>query len=149
MNKNHEKRKDYCLYINGQVVPVSEEVYLVYHHYNRKEKYFFRDLKTAKFQEETATFHPSREDSYDRLQEQDKQFSAGGQSVEEQAISSVWMEEVLHLLTDEERQIVEQLYILERTEREACAAMNLVLSTFQRRKKALLRKLRILLEENF
>ena len=63
-------------------------------------------------------------------------------------VSSVWLEEILSLLTDEERQIIEQLYIFGHTEREACSAMNLVLSTFQRRKKALLQKLRSLLEKN-
>lgn len=48
-------------------MPVSEQVYRVYQHYERKEEYFSYDLKTEKFQKETATFLPSREDSYERL----------------------------------------------------------------------------------
>ncbi len=72
----------------------------------------------------------------------DKQFAAQDTPVEEQAVSSLWMKELLEGLTEEERQIVYQLYFLERSERQACAAMNLVLSTFQRRKRALLDKLR-------
>lgn len=58
------------------VPAVSEQVYRVYQHYERKEEYFSYDLKTEKFQKETATFLPSREDSYERLLEQDKQFAA-------------------------------------------------------------------------
>ena len=79
----------------GQAVLVSEQVYRVYQHYERKEEYFSYDLKVEKFQKETAAFLPSREDSYERLLEQDKQFAASDRSVEEQAVSSVWLEELL------------------------------------------------------
>ena len=123
MSKNQEERANYYLYINGQAVPVSEQVYRAYQHYERKEEYFSYDLKTEKFQKETASFLPSREDSYERLLEKDRQFAASGQSVEKMVVSSVWLEEILSLLTDEERQIIEQLYIFGHTEREACSAM--------------------------
>lgn len=93
MSKNCEERANYYLYIDGQAVPVSEQVYRAYQHYERKEEYFFYDLKTEKFQKETATFLPSREDSYERLLEKDRQFAASGVSVEEQAVSSVWLED--------------------------------------------------------
>ena len=147
------ENKQRYLYIDGQAVPVTEQVYRAYWHYTAKEDYFTRQLKTERFQADqqaqTATFTPSREDSYDRLLEQDKQFACESKPVEDEAVAAVWMEELLALLTAEERQIIQQLYVLDRTEREACAAMNLVLATFQRRKKALLEKLRKLLEENF
>ena len=67
MSKNREERANYYLYIDGQTVPVSEQVYRVYQHYERKEEYFSYDLKVEKFQKETASFLPSREDSYERL----------------------------------------------------------------------------------
>ena len=61
-------QKKYYLYIDGQAVPVSEQVYRAYHHYARKEEYFTYDLKTEKFscdqETQTAHFTPSREDSY-------------------------------------------------------------------------------------
>ena len=102
MSKNREESTNYYLYIDGQAVPVSEQVYRVYQHYERKEEYFSYDLKTEKFQKDTAIFLPSREDSYERLLEKDKQFAASGQPVEEQAVSSVWLEELLqHLSSDE------------------------------------------------
>ena len=78
MSKNREERANYYLYIDGQTVPVSEQVYRVYQHYERKEEYFSYDLKVEKFQKETASFLPSREDSYERLLAKDKQFATSG-----------------------------------------------------------------------
>ena len=148
-----EEQKKYYLYIDRQAVPVSEQVYWTYHHYGRKEEYFTYDLKTEKVscdqEAQTVAFTPSREDSYERLLEQDRQFACESKPVEEQAVSSLWMEELFSTLSKEEQQIIYQLYFLEKSEREVCAAMNLVLSTFQRRKRVLLEKLRKNLEENF
>ena len=110
MSKNREESTNYYLYIDGQAVPVSEQVYRVYQHYERKEEYFSYDLKTEKFQKDTAIFLPSREDSYERLLEKDKQFAASGQPVEEQAVSSVWLEELLQHLSSDERIILHKLY---------------------------------------
>ena len=110
MSKNQEERANYYLNIDGQAVPVSEQIYRVYQHYERKEEYFSYDLKTEKFQKETASFLPSREDSYERLLEKDRQFAASGQSVEEQAVSSVWLEELVQCLSADERIILHKLY---------------------------------------
>lgn len=147
-----EKQKKYYLYIDGQAVPVSEQVYRAYHHYGRKEEYFTYDLKTEKFscdqEAQTATFTPSREDSYERLLEANQQFASAGLSPEEEATASIWLEDLMRGLSPEERGIITQLYILDKSERQACAALNLALSTFHHRKKALLEKLRNLLSEN-
>ena len=143
-----EKKQRY-IYIEGQASPVSEDVYRVCMHYERKEEYFSRDLKMERFQRDTNQFLPSREDSYDRLLDQGKQFAGESKPVEEEVVSSVWMAELFRHLTGEERQIIQQLYILERTEREACAAMNLARATFQRKRDRLLAKLKEMLEENF
>ena len=147
-----EEQKKYYLYIDGQAVPVSEQVYRTYHHYGRKEEYFTYDLKTEKFscdqEAQTAAFIPSREDSYERLLEANQQFASAGPSLEEEAISSIWLKDLMRGLSPEERDIITQLYILDKSERQACAALNLALSTFHHRKKALLEKLRNLLSEN-
>lgn len=55
MNKG---KNDYHLYINGQAVPVNEEVYRAYKHFERKEEYFTYDLKAEKFSRKTASFLP-------------------------------------------------------------------------------------------
>lgn len=147
-----EKQKKYYLYIDGQAVPVSEQVYRTYHHYGRKEEYFTYDLKTEKVscdqEAQTAAFTPSREDSYERLLEAKQQFASAGPSPEEEATASIWLEDLMRGLSPEERDIITQLYILDKSERQACAALNLALSTFHHRKKALLEKLRNLLSEN-
>ena len=147
-----EKQKKYYLYIDGQAVPVSEQVYRAYHHYGRKEEYFTYDLKAEKFscdqEKQTAAFTPSREDSYERLLEANQQFASAAPSPEEEVISSIWLQDLMRGLSPKERDIITQLYILDKSERQACAALNLALSTFHHRKKALLEKLRNLLSEN-
>ena len=88
------------------------------------------------------------EDSYDRMLEGDRQFAAQGPTLEETVVSSLWMQDLMGKLSPQEREIIYQLYVLEKSEREASAALHLAQTTFRRRKKALLEKLRTLLEEN-
>ena len=146
MSKNCEERANYYLYIDGQAVPVSEQVYRAYQHYERKEEYFSYDLKTEKFQKETATFLPSREDSFERLLEQDKQFAASGVSVEEQAVSSVWLEELLQCLSADERVILHKLYFEDKSERNVSIELGISKTALHHRKVKLLQKLKKLLE---
>ena len=67
---------------------------------------------------QTAAFTPSREDFYERLLEQDEQFACESKPVEEQAVSSLWMEELFSTLSEEEQQIIYQRQMLERYARE-------------------------------
>jgi DNA-directed RNA polymerase specialized sigma subunit len=146
MSKNQEERANYYLNIDGQAVPVSEQIYRVYQHYERKEEYFSYDLKTEKFQKETASFLPSREDSYERLLEKDRQFAASGQSVEEQAVSSVWLEELVQCLSADERIILHKLYFEDKSERIASMELGISKTALHQRKVKLLQKLKIFLE---
>lgn len=77
-------KNDYHLYINGQAIPVSEEIYRAYKHFERKEEYFTYDLKAEKFSKKTVSFLPSREDSYERLLEANQQFVIQEVSVQAQ-----------------------------------------------------------------
>ena len=142
MSKKREERANYYLYINGQAVPVSEQVYRVYQHYERKEEYFSYDLKTEKFQKDTATFLPSREDSFERLLETDRQFAVAVQPVEEQAVSSVWLEELLQCLSADERIILRKLYFEDKSERIASMELGISKTALHQRKVKLLQKLR-------
>ena len=146
MSKNQEERANYYLYIDGQAVPVSEEIYRVYQHYERKEEYFSYDLKREKFQKETASFLPSREDSYERLLEKDRQFAASGVSVEEQAVSSVWLEELLQCLSADERVILHKLYFEDKSERNVSIELGISKTALHHRKVKLLQKLKNFLE---
>ena len=152
MSKNCEEKANYYLYIDGQAVPVSEEIYRVYQHYERKEEYFSYDLKTEKFQKETATFLPSREDSYERLLDKDKQFAAPGKSVEQIASEHLEVEQIrfcLAQLTEEERKLISLLFYQERTEQEVGNILNISHQAVNKRKQALLLKLRKIFEEFF
>ena len=68
--------KKYYLTINGQKVSVSEEVYHAYNQGYRKERYMAKDLKTGRIATtaDSIVEIPSREDSYERLLELDRQF---------------------------------------------------------------------------
>ncbi|MCB6898924.1 hypothetical protein LI036_02110 [bacterium 210917-DFI.7.65] len=52
-------------------------------------------------------------------------------------------------LTPAEQSIITQIYVLGKTEQQASAALGWARSTFHRRKLALLKKLRTLLQKNF
>lgn len=146
MSKSREERANYYLYINGQAVPVSEQVYRVYQHYERKEEYFSYDLKTEKFQKETASFLPSREDSYECLLEKTQQFADSGQPVEEQAVSSVWLEGLLECLSADERIILHKLYFEDKSERIVSTELGISKTALHQRKVKLLQKLKKFLE---
>lgn len=146
MSKNREERANYYLYIDGQAVTVSEQVYRAYRHYERKEEYFSYDLKAEKFQKETATFLPSKEDSYERLLEKDRQFAASGVSVEEQAVSSVWLAALLQRLSEDEKEILYKIYFEEKSERIVSAEMGISKTALHQRKVKLLQKLKNYLE---
>jgi len=145
--------KQRFFYVDGKAVPVSEEVYQTYWHYERKERYAVHDLKISRrvCDRETRkmSYVPGREISYEDLSEEEKELAASGPSMEEQVIDSVWLQDLMQGLTEQERQIIHQLYVLGKTERKSCAAMGLNLSTFQRHRDALLKKLREILQKNF
>ena len=104
-----QKKKKY-LYINVKAVPVSEQVFRTSRHHGRKEEYFIYDLKTEKFscdqETQTVRFTPSREDSYERLLAANHQFAAAGPSPEEEAISNLWLEDLMRGLSPEEQDII-------------------------------------------
>ncbi len=147
MSKQKENQNQFTIYVQGEAVPVSEEVYRVYHHYERKEEYFSYDRKRGKFQQDTGTFLPSKEDSYDRLLEQDQQFASPDVSTEDQVISQVWLESFAKCLTKEERELLYKLYFQEKTEREVSRELGISKSTLHRRKVKLLEKIKSFIEK--
>ncbi len=70
---------------------------------DRKMEYQQYDLKTERFRvhyaAQTVICIPSREDSYDRLLEENRQFAADGESVEDAAVKTVLIEKMLKCLT--------------------------------------------------
>ena len=102
------KRK---IWVNGQFIEVSEEVYQVYMQGDRKMRYFEKDLKTERtILADDGTVQrtiPSREDSLDRLIDDNaKQFSDIGESVEDAVLRKLAEDELhraLEKLTDKEK----------------------------------------------
>lgn len=76
-----------------KIFEVSKELYETYYKGQRKEKYFTHDLKQehTKVDKETGEMIviPSREDSYERLLEAEKQFAEETEKVEDVAVRAV------------------------------------------------------------
>ena len=101
------EREKYYIGLNGQTFEVGKELYEAYYKGQRKEKYFAHDLKQehTKVDKETGEMIviPSREDSYERLLEAEKQFAEEAENVEDVAVRAVMLEklnEALRTLTD-------------------------------------------------
>ncbi len=146
-----EKEK-YCIALNGQVFEVCRELYEAYYTGRRKEKYFARDLKEERVMVDPKTGQsivvPSREDSYERLLEAEKQFAQDAVDVEDAAIRAVMLEKLnqaLHTLTDEEAAIIHALFYQEVSEAELARRLGMARTTLQSRKYRILDKLKKLL----
>ena len=87
------EREKYYIGLNGQTFEVSKELYEAYYKGQRKEKYFTHDLKQEhiKVDKETGGIIviSSREDSYERLLEAEKQFAEEAENVEDVAVRAV------------------------------------------------------------
>lgn len=145
--------REYTLYIDGKAVKVSEEVYREFYRGERKERYFMKDLKTEKMvvdlESQTVRFLPSREDSYERLLDANEQFAASGEPVADaiiwaQLLEKLW--EALHSLSDDDLKLIEELFFLEKTEREVGTMLNLTHSAISKRKKKILEQLKNFME---
>lgn len=128
---------------------VSEEVIAVLKTTERKMQYQEYDLKTEQTivnqDEQTVTIIPSREDSYERLLEQDTQFVEDADSVEEVAIRNIQVQQLhkaLSLLPDDERGLIEQLFFEGRTVREIANERGIFHNVIQKQKNRILDKLR-------
>ena len=146
----NEKRKQRYLYINGEAIPVTEKVYRAFWHYEDKEDYFMRLLKTPRQIRDRETQEiivvPAREIPMDQIPVCLRSHTTAQSDVEELVLSGIWLEQVLDTLTEEERRIVQEFYINGKNEREACAALGLPKTTFRRREQRLREKLGILLK---
>lgn len=141
------KRK---LWVNGQFIEVSEEVYQVYMQGDRKMRYFETDLKTERtILAEDGTVQriiPSREDSLDRLIDDNaRQFSDAGESVEDAVLRKLAEDELhraLGKLTDEEYALVYALFFEGKTERAYAKELGVAQVTVHKKKQRILKKLK-------
>mgnify|MGYP000019512731 CR=1 FL=1 len=124
------------IWIRGQYVEVTDEVYRAYMQGDRKMRYFENDLKTERFvlgkEGQVVQIIPSREDSLDRLVDENaQQFSDEQESVESVVLHKLEVDRLhtaLSLLTPEERALIQALFFEERQNGNmqtslACTAM--------------------------
>lgn len=131
-----------------------EEVIAVLRTTERKMQYQEYDLKTERTiiskADQRVTVIPGREDSYERLLEQDIQFAEETESVEETVLRRIEygrLYQALALLSDDERELIERLYFQEQTERETAVQMGIYHNAVHKRKKRILKKLKKILEK--
>ena len=138
------------IWIRGQFVEVTDEVYRAYMQGDRKMRYFENDLKTERFvlgkEGQVVQIIPSREDSLDRLVDENaRQFAAAAENVEDVVIRKLAVDKLhtaLMQLTREERDFISALFFDEKTESDVAKALGISQQAVHKRKNRILKKLK-------
>jgi len=96
------------------------------------------------------TIKRRREDSYDRLLDENKQFRSDSESVEDLVVKAVMIEKMmrfLNALPKRERELINALFFQEKSEHQLSAEMGIPRMTIHDRKIKILGKLKKLLEK--
>lgn len=120
------------IWICGQSVEVTDEVYKAYTQGDRKMRYFENDLKTERMilgeNGRVVRIIPSREDSLDRLAEERAQQFPDEESVENTVFHKLEVDRLhtaLAMLPLEEQTLIRALFYEERTESEVAAELGI------------------------
>jgi len=143
------------IWVRGQFVEVTDEVYVAYMQGDRKMRYFENDLKSERpvygSNGEIKQVLPSREDSLDRLMDENaRQFAANAESVEDVVFRKLAVDELhtaLLQLTKEERELIYALFFAGKTENEAAKALGVSQQAIHKRKNKILKKLKTFLSK--
>lgn len=121
---------------------------------DRKIEYQQYDLKVERYRidyaKETIVCIPSREDSIDRLLEENRQFAAEAENVEDVVVKAVMIEKMLtclKLLTIEEQKLIAELFFKDKSEYQLSAETGIPRMTLHDRKVRILGKLKKLIEK--
>lgn len=130
-----------------------EEVINLLRSTERKMQYQEYDLKIDQTiinqENQTITTIPCREDSLERLSEQEVQFAAETEGVEETVLRRLQyaqLHKAISLLSDDERELIECLFFQGQTEREAAVKMGIYHNAIHKKKNRILEKLKNFLE---
>lgn len=129
-----DTKKEYYIYVQGEPVLVSHEIYCAYYEEYDHERYLDKRGK-------------KREISYDLLQEQGSLINFVDLSVESLECQMVEKErlgqlyEALEQLDDEERWLIEKLYFAEYAEKDVAAILGVSRQAINKRKQKVLKKL--------
>lgn len=132
---------------------ISNEIIEILEKSDRKMEYQQYDLKIEHYQidyeKKTVTYHPSREDSYERLLEENHQFSAETEGVEDAAVKTVMIEKMLNclkLLDYKEQELIKNLYFKGKSEYQLSRETGIPRMTLHDKKVKVLIKLKKLME---
>lgn len=127
----------------------SEDVIKVLKETERKMQYQEYDLKMEQIvvdqEEQTIDIIPSREDSLERLMDQEVQFQEKSVNLEELILQHLEIQQLhraLSLLSEDERYLIEQIYFEERTEREMAKELGVYHNAVHKKKQLILKKLK-------
>ena len=148
-------KKSYRIPNFAEMYPeASKEIIAILKSTERKMQYQEYDLKAEQTiidkEKQTVTVIPSREDSYERLQEASIQFMNQTPGTEEVVIKKLETEQLyraIFSLSDGDQYVIRQLYFEERTERELAKELHMSQKGINKRKKRILNFLRKLMEE--
>ena len=121
---------------------------------DRKMEYQQYDLKAERCHidslNRTVAYVPSREDSYERLIEGNRQFAADQESVEDAAVNALLIEKMLSslkLLTPQEQELITELFFVGKSEHQLAAETGIPRMTIHNRKRRILAHLKKLIEK--
>lgn len=142
------------IWINGQAVAVNDAVYAAYMQGDRKNRYFENDLKVERIiRDEDGSIKeiiPSREDSLDRLMDDNAaQYADGDESVEDavfRRITAKTLYTALGKLPAKEQALMIALYFDGKTERALAMKIGISQSAVHKQKNRILKKLKVFLE---
>lgn len=132
---------------------VSDEIISVLKTSDRKMEYQQYDLKVQRVQinaaSMTVTFTPSREDSLERLLEDNKQFTDETENIEECVIKKIMCEKLhlcLQALETSERELIQVLFFQELSERQFSEKTGIPQKTINDRRHRIIAKLKKMME---
>jgi DNA-directed RNA polymerase specialized sigma24 family protein len=145
-----EKKTNYRARYPG----LGEEIIEFLQQSDRKIKYYQYDLKSEQYKIDyakgTITYLPSREDSYDRLMEENRQFVSEAEHVEDISVKAVMIEKMLgclKLLAPEEHELITELFFKCKSEHQLSAETGIPRMTLHDRKVRILGKLKKAMEK--
>ena len=133
--------KEYYLYVNGQRVKVSEQIYKVYWREKEHEKYLEQVDKKKHLLFFSSLDHDGN--FVDNLADE----SVDVEKIIETQILIETVRKAMSRLNDEERDIIERLYFNDETLSSIARGKKVSYQAIQWRKNSILKKLSVLLEE--
>ena len=133
--------KEYYLYVNGQRVKVSEQIYKVYRREKEHEKYLEQVDKKNHLLFFSSLDHDGN--FVDNLADE----SVDVEKIIETRILIETVRKAMSRLNDEEREIIERLYFNDETLSSVARSKKVSYQAIQWRKNNILKKLKVLLKE--